>query len=133
MKKLIFISFSILIISFLASCNKAEDFSILEGRVIEKGSNKPIPDAMIVIQHCGGNFGQSGGVSCSNIDTIYSDKQGNFKHLIELTGDEYNTGAGNYFLVPSKEKYFSYQVEDYKRYAQKRHGLNSYSLAKTSC
>ena len=111
MKKLLFLSLSILIVSFLGSCKKEPEFSSVEGYVREWKSNKPIPNAKIRIQKCAGEF--LGSFSCSDIDTIYSDANGYYKYYKELIGDEAYGGAGSYFLVVSKEKYDTYQVEDY--------------------
>lgn len=111
MKKLIFFSLTLLIISFLGSCRKEPEFSSVEGYVREYKSKKPIPNAKIRIQKCAGEF--LGSFSCSDIDTIYSDANGYYKYYKELIGDEAYGGAGSYFLVVSKEKYDTYQVEDY--------------------
>jgi hypothetical protein len=111
MKKLIFISLTILIITFLGSCRKEVAFSSVEGYVIEKGSNKRIPNARIRIQECQGEF--LGSFSCSDIDTIYSDANGYYKYYKEFVGEDAHKSGWNTYLVVSKEKYSTYQVEDY--------------------
>ena len=94
----------ILIVSFLASCKKDPEFSSSEGRVLENGSKKPVPNARIIISKCVGNF-NSGGVDCNTVDTIYSDAQGKYKYYKELVGDEVYTGIGNYEFFAKKAGY----------------------------
>jgi hypothetical protein len=113
MKKLIQFSIFFLLFSFSYSCtkNQDEDFSFVEGFVVEYNSKKPIPNARIIIQNCGGEFLSS--FSCSNIDTIYSDAKGYYSYRKDLIGDEVYSGAASNFLVPSKKNYFPYTLEDY--------------------
>ena len=102
-KSFIFLAI-ILIVSFLASCKKDPEFSSSEGRVLENGSKKPVPNARIIISKCVGNF-NSGGVDCSTADTIYSDAQGKYRYYKELVGDEVYTGIGNYEFFAKKAGY----------------------------
>ena len=81
----------VLIVSFLGGCKKDPEFSSIEGRVLEKGSNKPIPNAMIRIQKCAGEF--LGNTSCTDTDTTYSDKDGNYSYYHELVGNECENSA----------------------------------------
>lgn len=90
-------------VSFLASCKKDPEFSSSEGRVLENGSKKPIPNTKIIISKCVGNFG-TGGVDCNTLDTIYSDSQGKYKYYKELVGDEVYTGIGNYEFFAKKKQ-----------------------------
>lgn len=115
MKKLIQFSIIFLLLSFSYSCtkNQDEDFSFVEGFVVEYNSKKPIPNACIIIQYCnGGDF--LGSFSCSNVDTIYADANGHYSYRKDISADEFRAGgASSFFLVPSKKGYFSQIPEDY--------------------
>jgi hypothetical protein len=103
MKKLIFISFSILIISFLASCKKDPEIlpTIVNGQVLEQGSNKPLEGVKVVLME--GTYGGSGSGTYSfyPIDTFLTDKDGkyNYEHKIPFNKKAYELW---YF----KDKYF---------------------------
>jgi hypothetical protein len=111
MKKIFFLFSIALIVSFLSSCHKEPEFSSVEGYVREWKSNKAIPNARIRIQECQGEF--LGSFSCSDIDTIYSDANGYYKYYKEFVGEDAHKSGWNTYLVVSKEKYSTYQVEDY--------------------
>jgi hypothetical protein len=80
MKKLIFIFLSVLIIKLLASCHALNSkFTRIEGKVVDMGSGKGIAGATVVIYECvSGGFG--GGRFCEPIDSVFTDKDGNYKY-----------------------------------------------------
>jgi hypothetical protein len=98
MKKVAFLS--ILAMSMIAffSCSKQGSTQI-EGQVIEKGSNKPIANAKVVISQCvkGDGFGSS--AICIEIDTVLTDSKGNYMY----SNDEKD--AINYRLSVYKDNY----------------------------
>jgi hypothetical protein len=98
MKKLIFISLSVLIISFLGSCGK-KDFTDIQGRIIEKGSNKGIVNAKVVFSQCISN-GILGGSSCEAVDTVLTDANGNYRYTVE------DDQTINYHIEAFKDNYY---------------------------
>jgi hypothetical protein len=64
------------------SCRKnpIETKTVVFGQVLEQGMNKPIPNAQIIVSHCEGSFGSTGGVSCSQIDTFFTDSKGAYRY-----------------------------------------------------
>ena len=96
MKKLLLISLTCLIISFLG-CKK-QDFTDIQGRIVEKGSNKGIANAKVVFSQCISN-GILGGSSCEAIDTILTDANGNYRYTLE---DDQTT---NYHIEAFKDNY----------------------------
>ena len=77
MKKLLFISLSILIISFLASCGK-KDYTSVEGQVLEKGSNKGVANAQVIFSECVPGEGTGSSAICLDIETVLTNAQGKY-------------------------------------------------------
>jgi hypothetical protein len=88
MKKVFQISAILLIFSLLIACNKDPEITVYSGRVLERVSNKPIVNAKIEVKTCKGDY-DTGQLSCYTVDTIFSDKDGNFSYPI--TGAEWST------------------------------------------
>ncbi len=82
MKKLIFLSLTFLIISFLGSCKKDEPTppTIVNGQVLEQGSNKPLEGVKVVLME--GTYGGlgSGTYNYYPVDTILTDKDGRYSY-----------------------------------------------------
>ena len=81
MKKLVILTSISLASSLLwFGCNKDNTpvaVAEISGKVIEKGSNKPVPNAKILISEC--ETSPLGSNTCYASDTIFSDAQGNYK------------------------------------------------------
>ena len=111
MKKLTILSFSILLISLIVCCHKEEpEFSSCEGRILERGTNKPIANAMIVISYCVVNVDNFSS-SCSSEDTIYSDVNGKYSFYQDATALNKYTSAGHFALTASKKGYFKQPID----------------------
>lgn len=101
-----FINFFLLIILIISagifSCNKEDppasdsvfigDSTKVEGRILEYGNNKPIPNATVVLRE-GLVYGFSGSPGYENIDTQYTDASGYykfyFKHRVSGINSKY--------------------------------------------
>ena len=77
MKKLLFISLSILIISFLASCGK-KNYTSVEGQVLEKDSNKGVANAQVIFSECVPGEGTGSSAICLDIETVLTNAQGKY-------------------------------------------------------
>ncbi len=81
MKKIIQLFAIALIISILCfGCNKDDTptpVAKISGKVLEQGSNKPVPNAKILISEC--ETSPLGSNTCYASDTIFSDAEGNYK------------------------------------------------------
>ena len=84
MKKLLFFSLSILFFA-ITSCEKDNSTSI-EGRVLEEGTNKPLPNKMVYIYRTESVF--LGSYSEYSVDTIFSDSNGNYKWMTPDKGTD---------------------------------------------
>ncbi len=77
MKKLLFFSLTILIISFLGSCGK-KDYTSIEGQVLEKGSNKGIANAKVIFSECVSGDGFGASAICADVETVLTNAQGKY-------------------------------------------------------
>jgi hypothetical protein len=89
MKNLIFLSLSFLL-SALTSCEKDNTTSI-EGKVLEEGTNTPLPNKKIYIYNTESVF--LGSYSEIPIDTILSDSNGNYRWVTDRKGEVINLKA----------------------------------------
>ena len=103
MKKLLFISLTCLIISFLGSCKKDPVIlpTVVNGQVLEQGSNKPIEGVKVVLME--GTYGGlgSGTYNYYPIDTILTDKDGRYSYQNPTM-----ESLKDYVLWFYKDKYF---------------------------
>ncbi len=103
MKKLIFLSLSILIISFLGSCKKDPVTlpTVINGQVLEQGSNKPIEGVKVVLME--GTYGGlgSGTYNYYPVDTILTDKDGKYSYQNPTV-----KSSKDYVLWFYKDQYF---------------------------
>jgi hypothetical protein len=103
MKNLIILTFSILIISFLVSCDKDDPIlpTIVNGQVLEQGSNKPLEGVKVVLMEGTYNGISSGTYSFYPIDTFLTDKNGKYSYEHKTPFDK-----KAYELWYFKDKYF---------------------------
>ena len=103
MKKLLFIPLSILIISFLESCKKDPVIlpTVVNGQVLEQGSNKPIEGVKVVLMEGAYNGIGSGTYSFYPVDTFLTDKDGKYNYEHKIPFDK-----KTYELWYFKDKYF---------------------------
>jgi hypothetical protein len=107
MKNLIFLTITILAMFSLGACHKEDPiFASCEGRILEKGSNKPIANAMIIVQSCIANVDKFS-LSCAPIDTIYSDANGRYSYYLDEKGLAKHDGAGHIEFFATKARYFN--------------------------
>jgi hypothetical protein len=82
MKKVAFLSISILIISFLwLGCSKEEDTpktTVFKGKILEENSRTPVADARVIFYETLYSKTFGGGSITINLDTAFTDKEGNF-------------------------------------------------------
>jgi hypothetical protein len=87
---------------------------VVYGQVLEQGTNKPIPNAQIIVSHCVGDFGSSGGVSCINIDTFFTDSKGAYRYepdyAIEDNGYTLTASAKGYLKQVDPAAIFANQI-----------------------
>jgi hypothetical protein len=91
MKKLFFILSSLLIISLLiTACRKdpldaiGKDEARMHGKIIEKGSKKPIKGARVYLRNCKCIF--LGGCNCKVIDSLTTDDTGRYDFTYKYNG-----------------------------------------------
>lgn len=103
MKKLLFLSLILLIVSFLASCRKDEPVppTIVNGQVLEQGSNKPLEGVKVVLMEGTYNGIGSGTYSFYPVDTFLTDKDGKYSYEHKIPFDK-----KAYELWYFKDKYF---------------------------
>jgi hypothetical protein len=108
MKNLIILTISILIVSFLGSCEKdllsklPDDQARIHGRVVEKGSKKPVQGAKLFLHNCSCVF--LGGCTCSTIDTLTTDASGTYDFTYKYAG--YSGGTFDISVLVPKSKGF---------------------------
>jgi hypothetical protein len=103
MKNLIIFTFSILVISFLVSCDKDDPIlpTIVNGQVLEQGSNKSLEGVKVVLMEGTYNGIGSGTYSFYPIDTFLTDKNGKYSYEHKTPFDK-----KAYELWYFKDKYF---------------------------
>jgi hypothetical protein len=80
MKKIFQFLAIFLTISLLSSCHALNsNFTRIEGKVVDMGSGKGIAGATVVIYECVSG-GLGGGRFCEPIDSVFTDKDGNYKY-----------------------------------------------------
>ena len=103
MKKLLFFSLTLLLISFLWGCDKEQPIlpTIVNGQVLEQGSNKPLEGVKVVLME--GTYGGlgSGTYSFYPVDTFFTDKDGKYSYEHTIPFDK-----KVYELWYFKDKYF---------------------------
>jgi 5-hydroxyisourate hydrolase-like protein (transthyretin family) len=102
MKKSIFLFSILLIISLSSSCDKEDPIlpTIVNGQVLEQGSNKPLEGVKVVLME--GTFsGSSGTISYHPIDTFLTDKEGKYSYEHKLSAN-----GKTYELWYFKDQYF---------------------------
>jgi hypothetical protein len=103
MKKVLILTSILLAISLLwFGCkedNTPQAVAEISGKVLEQGSNKPIPNAKILISEC--ETSPLGSNTCYASDTIFSDGQGNYKFA---PTKEINSNL-TWFLTATKPSY----------------------------
>jgi hypothetical protein len=105
MKKILSILLNIAIISFLlVSCDKEEPIppTIVNGQVLEQGTNKPLEGVKVVIIEVTSSGGLLGSQSYYPIDTILTDKDGRYTYQDFV--DKTNV---HYILRFYKDQYFN--------------------------
>jgi 5-hydroxyisourate hydrolase-like protein (transthyretin family) len=103
MKRLNFLIFTLLIISLLSSCDKEEPIppTIVNGQVLEQGSNKPLEGVKVVLMEGTYNGTGSGTYSYRPIDTVLTDKDGKYTYSSLTKGD-----LKDYVLWFYKDQYY---------------------------
>ena len=82
-----------MLISILASCKK-EKSTRIEGRVLEKGSNKPVAGAKIIFSECVAGEGSFSPSVCLDVETTTTDAEGKYVFVKESdTADRYRIRA----------------------------------------
>jgi hypothetical protein len=102
MKKAIHLFSIVLIFSVLSSCGK-QGFTRVEGRVLEKGSNKPVANANVIFYQCVAGEGFGSSAICTEIDTAVTDTNGSYV----FTREEENNDVINYRIDAFKGNYSS--------------------------
>jgi 5-hydroxyisourate hydrolase-like protein (transthyretin family) len=103
MKNLIILILSIFTLSFLVSCDKDDPIlpTIVNGQVLEQGSNKPLEGVKVVLMEGTYNGIGSGTYSFYPIDTFLTDKNGKYSYEHKTPFDK-----KAYELWYFKDKYF---------------------------
>jgi hypothetical protein len=86
----------------LSSCGK-QGFTRVEGRVLEKGSNKPVANANVIFYQCVAGEGFGSSAICTEIDTAVTDTNGNYV----FTREEESNDVINYRIDAFKGNYSS--------------------------
>jgi hypothetical protein len=104
MKQVFQISIIVLIISILLSCDKEDPTppTIVNGQVLEQGTNKPLEGVKVVLMEGTYNGFGSGTYSYYPIDTVLTDKEGKYSYNNLIKGD-----LKDYVLWFYKDQYFS--------------------------
>jgi hypothetical protein len=95
MKKLIFISLSVLIISFLVSCHKEDPTptkATVSGKVLQLNSTIPVPNATVYLYESIWSGGLGGGEFTITKDTTITNSKGEYSF-------EYTQGKSSEFFV----------------------------------
>ena len=93
MKKSSYFLTIILLISILGGCKK-EKSTRIEGRVLEKGSNKPVAGAKIIFSECVAGEGTFSPSVCLDVETTTTDAEGKYVFVKESdTADRYRIRA----------------------------------------
>ena len=93
MKKSFYFLTIILLISILGGCKK-EKSTRIEGRVLEKGSNKPVAGAKIIFSECVAGEGTFSPSVCLDVETTTTDADGKYVFVKEAdTADRYRIRA----------------------------------------
>ena len=100
MKNLFYFLVTISLFSTSFACNKKNDIvpstnqTIIEGRVIEKGSNKPVAGAKIIFSECVAGDGTFSPSTCLDVESTTTDVNGNFRFTKDAdTADRYRIRA----------------------------------------
>ncbi len=92
-----------MIISFLVSCDKEQPIppTIVNGQVLEQGTNKPLEGVKVVLMEGSYNGFGSGTYSFYPVDTFLTDKDGKYSYEHKISFDK-----KAYELWYFKDKYF---------------------------
>jgi hypothetical protein len=108
MKNLIILTLCAMAIFNTMACHKDPEFASCEGHVLEKGSNKPVANAMIIVQSCTANSDKFN-LDCSYIDTIFSDANGKYSYYQDEKELAKYGGSGQFNFLASKKGYINQQ------------------------
>ena len=118
MKKLLFISLSILIISFLASCKKNDDATptkaTVSGRVLQLNSTIPVPNATVYLYESIWSGGLGGGEFTITKDTTITNSKGEYsfeytqgkssEFFVKAYADDYDTDNNTRWTIENKNQ-----------------------------
>ena len=94
MKKVFQLFSIVLVFTVLAGCGK-QDFTQIEGQVLEKGSNKGVAGAKVIFSECVAGDGVFASAVCLDVETVITDAQGKFVFTKESDkADRYRIRAG---------------------------------------
>ena len=128
MKKLTILFFAGFIFSLMICCKKdplselPDDQARIYGRVVEKGSKKPVGGAKLFLHNCSCVF--LGGCTCSTIDTLTTDASGAYDFTYKYAGYSgrtfdisvlvpklYRKESGIAVLAPNTHTIVKYDIE----------------------
>jgi hypothetical protein len=106
MKKTMLFLLSIIASSWLIALSGCKKNPIVQGQVVEFGTNTPIPDATVKLSECDGDV--LGSFLCTNVGTTTTDDKGNFsfdQEGFQVSADAYQYWAsGDDFEVLQGKK-----------------------------